>query len=69
MGTSIKANSTHHQGVADAGDLEVTGTADHDGLIEAVERPDRKFCLGVQWHPERAGHDVLYSGLVEAARG
>ena len=69
MGTSIDANSTHHQGVADAGDLTVTGIADHDGLIEAVERPDKKFCLGVQWHPERAGHVVLYSGLVEAARG
>ncbi|SVB14901.1 uncharacterized protein METZ01_LOCUS167755, partial [marine metagenome] len=23
----------------------------------------------VQWHPERAGHDVLYSALVDAARG
>ena len=69
MGTSIDANSTHHQGVADAGDLTVTGIADHDGLIEAVERPDKRFCLGVQWHPERTGHDVLYSGLVEAARG
>ena len=69
MGTSIDANSTHHQGVADAGELTVTGVADHDGLIEAVERSDKRFCLGVQWHPERAGHEVLYSGLVEAARG
>ena len=43
--------------------------AEHDGLIEAVERQDLRFCLGVQWHPERAGHDVLYSALVEAARG
>ena len=69
MGTSITVNSTHHQGVADAGDLEVTAIAEHDGLIEAVERPDKNFCLGVQWHPERARHDVLYSALVEAARG
>lgn len=69
MGDSITVNSTHHQGVADAGDLTVTGNAKHDGLIEAVERVDKKFCLGVQWHPERIGHDNLYSGLVEAARG
>ena len=69
MGTSITVNSTHHQGVADAGDLTVTAIAEHDGLIEAVERQDLRFCLGVQWHPERAGHDVLYSALVEAARG
>ena len=69
MGTSITVNSTHHQGVAEAGDLAVTAIAEHDGLIEAVEHPDLRFCLGVQWHPERAGHDVLYSALVEAARG
>ena len=69
MGTSITVNSAHHQGVADAGDLTVTAIAEHDGLIEAVERQDLKFCLGVQWHPERAGHDVLYSALVQAARG
>ena len=69
MGMSITVNSTHHQGVADAGSLLVTAVAEHDGLIEAVEKPDLRFCLGVQWHPERAGHDVLYSALVDAARG
>ena len=69
MGRTITVNSGHHQGVADAGDLTVAATAKHDGLIEAVERQDLRFCLGVQWHPERAGHDVLYSALVQAARG
>ena len=69
MGTQITANSTHHQGVADAGELIITALAEHDGLIEAVERPDLRFCIGVQWHPERIGHDVLYSALVDAARG
>ena len=69
MGMQITANSTHHQGVADAGSLTVTALAEHDGLIEAVERNDLRFCLGVQWHPERIGHDVLYSALVQAARG
>jgi gamma-glutamyl-gamma-aminobutyrate hydrolase PuuD len=34
-----------------------------------VERNALRFCLGVQWHPERIGHDVLYSELVQAARG
>ena len=48
----------------------VTANAEHDGLIEAVERPDLKFCMGVQWHPERMGknHDILYSELVKSAR-
>ncbi len=69
MGGSFTVNSAHHQGVSDPGSLSVSATAEHDGLIEAVEREDRKFCLGVQWHPERIDHDVLFSKFVEAARG
>ena len=69
MGLGFTVNSTHHQGVADAGSLRVTAHAEHDGLIEAVERDDLRFCLGVQWHPERIGHDVPYSALVQVARG
>ena len=40
-----------------------------DNLIEGVERTDKRFCIGVQWHPERIGHIGLYRALVEAARG
>jgi len=69
MGTSFTVNSTHHQGVADPGTLAVSAIAEHDGLIEAVERRDKKFCIGVQWHPERKGHHLLFAALVEAARG
>ena len=69
MGTSFFVNSTHHQGVADPGSLNVSAIAEHDGLIEAVERKDKKFCIGVQWHPERKGHDLLFAALVKAARG
>ena len=39
MGEEIIVNSTHHQGVANAGTLSVTGNAKQDGLIETVERP------------------------------
>jgi putative glutamine amidotransferase len=43
-----------------------------DGVVEAIETPDARFCLGVQWHPEnfwRAGRfAALFKGLVEAAR-
>ncbi len=68
MGKSFSVNSTHHQGVSDPGSLTISAVAGHDGLIEAVERRDKKFCLGVQWHPEQYGHDLLFSALVEAAR-
>ena len=69
MGGSFTVNSLHHQGVSDAGSLDISARAEHDGLIEGVERRDKKFCIGVQWHPERKGHDLLFSGLIEAARG
>ena len=45
--------SHHHQGVERLGEgLKVTGWATIDDLPEAVEAPDRRFALGVQWHPE-----------------
>jgi len=69
MGESFTVNSLHHQGVSDSGTLEISARAEHDGLIEGVERRDKQFCIGVQWHPERKGHDVLFSALIEAARG
>ncbi|HJM24376.1 MAG TPA: gamma-glutamyl-gamma-aminobutyrate hydrolase family protein [Candidatus Thalassarchaeaceae archaeon] len=69
MGDSFTVNSLHHQGVTDPGSLEVSARAEHDGLIEGVERRDKRFCIGVQWHPERKGHDLLFSALVEAATG
>lgn len=59
--------SGHHQGVADAGRLTVTGRT-HDGLPEALEDPSRAFVLGVQWHPEMVGTAALFDGL-EAAAG
>jgi putative glutamine amidotransferase len=28
-----------------------------DGVIEALERPDRRFAVAVQWHPEDLPQD------------
>jgi len=45
--------SHHHQGIDRLGQgLVVTGWATVDELPEAIEDPDRRFLLGVQWHPE-----------------
>jgi putative glutamine amidotransferase len=69
--TSIETNSSHHQGIADAGTLVPTGWA-HDGLIEVLEAPSARFALGVQWHPEHPDRRVverpLFGSLVDAAR-
>ena len=66
MGDDLEINCYHHQGVADAGTLTVTGWA-ADGLPEAVEDPARRFVLGVQWHPEVTRDKRLFGALVEAA--
>ncbi|HVJ52189.1 MAG TPA: gamma-glutamyl-gamma-aminobutyrate hydrolase family protein [Aliidongia sp.] len=48
----IAVNSAHHQAVKDvAGDVVIDAVAP-DGVIEGIEAPGRRFCLGVQWHPE-----------------
>jgi putative glutamine amidotransferase len=65
-------NSRHHQAVGRvAPSLRVVATAP-DGVVEAVERPASRFCLGVQWHPENfiaSGRFTrLFEGFVAAAR-
>jgi putative glutamine amidotransferase len=56
--------SSHRQAVEDPGRLRVVATAP-DGVIEAVDDPDRPFYLGVQWHPERGGEGFFNRALLE----
>ena len=55
--------SWHHQGVLSVSDtrLVVTAINEADGveIIEAVERKDLTFCLGLQFHPEVAVRKVV----------
>jgi putative glutamine amidotransferase len=61
--------SHHHQGIDDLGDgFRVTGWSDDDELPEALEDPERRFALGVQWHPEADLDSQVVAALVEAAR-
>jgi putative glutamine amidotransferase len=66
MGDDLGVHCYHHQGVADPGSLTVTGRT-ADGSAEAVEDPDRRFVLGVQWHPEVTRDKRLFGALVNAA--
>jgi len=50
--TKLEVNSRHHQ-AADRVGAGLTVTArSADGVIEGLENPDRRFVVGVQWHPE-----------------
>jgi putative glutamine amidotransferase len=61
--------SHHHQGVGVLGaGLVVTGESVLDDLPEAVEDPERRFLLGVQWHPEADEHSRVIGALVDEAR-
>lgn len=64
-------NSRHHQSVGRVAPGFVTSAVSSDGIVEAIERPDAAFCVGVQWHPEnfwKTGEfDGLFAAFVSAA--
>jgi len=69
---ACEVNSRHHQAVKDlAQGFKVSATAP-DGVVEAIEDPSARFCLGVQWHPEnfwRTGEfRPLFEAFVEASQ-
>ena len=72
-GTDMIRNvpSWHHQAVGDitGTPLKVTGVTPTDGvdIIEAIERTDKHFALGVQFHPEEAVRKHI-TGQPDAAR-
>ncbi len=70
--TSLRVNSRHHQAIMElAPGLRVTARA-KDGLIEGVELPEKKFCIGVQWHPETLvkieHHFSIFKAFIAAAQ-
>jgi len=63
---ACQVNSRHHQAVRTVGGgLEVSATSP-DGIVEAVERPASRFCVGVQWHPENFWRTGEFRPLFEA---
>ena len=66
--TDHATKSHHHQGVAQLGEgLVETGWSTLDELPEAIEDPERRFALGVQWHPEADPTSQLIAALVREA--
>jgi putative glutamine amidotransferase len=69
---TLQVNGKHHQAVKGvAPGLDVVARAS-DGVIEALECPERTFVLAVQWHPEGtwrvdAPSRKLFQALVRAS--
>lgn len=48
----VMVNSYHHQAVKELGKNLIVSAESEDGIIEAIEYVEKKFILGIQWHPE-----------------
>ena len=68
-GVGFSVNSVHHQCAGEAAIGISISAYSEDGVIEAIEHRDKKFILGVQWHPEilyenYEGHRKLFDRFV-----
>ena len=68
LGTRAPVKSHHHQGFWRIGEGLVESAWAEDGTLEAIEDPDRRFTVGVLWHPEAGEDAALFRALVEEAR-
>lgn len=58
----VRVNSHHHQSIKAVGSGLILSAASADGVIEAVEgADDKRFLMGVQWHPELTYRDDKFS--------
>jgi putative glutamine amidotransferase len=70
--TAVAVNSYHHQSVEQPAPIAAVTAYAPDGVVEAIEHPDRHFVLSVQWHPEDMAGDEeamqrLFDAFVDAA--
>jgi putative glutamine amidotransferase len=67
---TMSINSAHHQAVKTIADPVVINAMAPDGVIEGIELPGKRFCLGVQWHPEFSidpGDKRIFNAFIDAA--
>lgn len=69
----LTVNTYHHQAVKEVAPGFAVAARSDDGIIEAIERKEGVFVLGVQFHPEKMLQDeprmkVIFERFVEEAR-
>lgn len=63
-------NTLHHQSCSTLGKGFIASARSADGLIEAIEHTDKRFAVGVQWHPEAMKTEemgLLFTAFLKAA--
>ncbi|MSV28549.1 MAG: gamma-glutamyl-gamma-aminobutyrate hydrolase family protein [Bryobacterales bacterium] len=70
----VQVNSRHHQALDKLGNGLTVSARAADGVVEAFEKPDQKFAVAVQWHPEDcvksdSKQRKLFEAFAEAVRG
>jgi putative glutamine amidotransferase len=65
LGQQVDIPSYHHQSVSSHPGYLSAAWAE-DGTLEAMEHPESRFRLAVQWHPEAGEDDRLFSAFVRA---
>jgi putative glutamine amidotransferase len=68
LGPAPTVDCHHHQALDRVAPGLTPSAWAEDGLVEGVEAAGRRFCLGVQWHPEAGEDPRLFSALVAAAQ-
>lgn len=69
----IMVNSFHHQSVKNVSQGFKITARSYDGIIEAIEAKNKKFVVGVQWHPEALAMNYkefakLFEQFIDAAK-
>ena len=70
--TTLSVNSAHHQAVRNAAADAIVNATAPDGVVEGIEAPGYRFCLGVQWHPEffiDSADEKIFRAFVAQAAG
>ena len=66
----LHVNSSHHQAAKDMPLGVIINAIAPDGVIEGIEAPGQKFCLGLQWHPEyevSSSDSAIFKAFIDAS--
>lgn len=67
---SCFVNALHNQSINELGDNVVVSAQEANGVVQAIEKRDQRFFIGVQWHPEympqSRTQQNLFRGLVQS---